>query len=100
MVEDGLTDLDETLRERITLLKLDRDRAKTALDRIKARSPASKIDPELIERFGRVMRENITNGGIPFCSPCQEVPRRDGPAFCRPDTQRRLAPEPAFDLRG
>ena len=38
MVEDGLTDSDEILRERITLLKRDRDRAKTALDRIKAPS--------------------------------------------------------------
>jgi site-specific DNA recombinase len=26
----------------------------------------SKIDPELLERFGRAMRENIINGGIPF----------------------------------
>ena len=66
MVEDGLTDLDEILKERITSLKLDRDRAKTALDRIRHRLPASSIPPEIIERFGRAMRENITTGGIPF----------------------------------
>ena len=62
----GLTDLDEILKERIASLKLDRDRAKTALDRIRHRSPANNIDPEVIERFGRIMRENITTGGIPF----------------------------------
>ena len=66
MVEDGLTDLDEILKERITYLKLDRDRAKTALDRIRHRSPANKIAPEVIEQFVRLMRENITTGGIPF----------------------------------
>jgi hypothetical protein len=54
------------LKERIASLKLDRDRAKTALDRIRHRSPANNIDPEVIERFGRIMRENITTGGIPF----------------------------------
>jgi site-specific DNA recombinase len=63
---DGLTNLDEILKERIASLKLDRDRAKTALDRIKCRSTESKIDHELIERFGRAMRENITSGNIPF----------------------------------
>lgn len=55
MVEDGLTDLDEILKERITSLKLDRDGAKAALERIRSRSTASKIDPELIERVGRAM---------------------------------------------
>ena len=66
MVEDGLTDLDDILKERITSLKLDRDRAKTALERIRHRLPANKLDPEVIERFGRAMRQNITTGGIPF----------------------------------
>ena len=66
MVEDGLTDLDDILKERITSLKLDRDRAKSALERIRHRLPAIKLDPEVIERFGRAMRQNITTGGIPF----------------------------------
>lgn len=66
MVEDGLTDLDQILKERITPLTPDRDVAKAALERIKSRSTASKIDPKLIERFERAMRENITTDGIPF----------------------------------
>ncbi len=67
MVEEGLTDLDDVLRERLATLKLDRDRAKIALDRIKAQfALQSDIDPEAVERFGRVMRENVTSGDVPF----------------------------------
>ena len=67
MVEDGVTDLDDLLKERVGALKHDRDRAKAALDRIReTRSSAISFDPETVERFGRLMRENITNGAIPF----------------------------------
>lgn len=67
MVEEGLTDLDDILRERLAALKLDRDRAKAALERIDAvASPAAAIAPELVGRFGTLMRENITSGEIPF----------------------------------
>lgn len=67
MVEDGVTDLDDILRDRLASLKLERDRAKAALDRIHVaeRSPAT-IDPDLVERFAEFMRENVTNGEIPF----------------------------------
>jgi site-specific DNA recombinase len=51
IVFDGLTDLNDILKERITSLELDRDRAKTALNRIRHRSPASNIDPEVISRL-------------------------------------------------
>ena len=37
MVEEGVTDLDDILRERLASLKLERDRARSALDRIRAR---------------------------------------------------------------
>ena len=37
MVEEGVTDLDDILRDRLASLKLERDRARSALDRIKAR---------------------------------------------------------------
>ena len=37
MVEEGVTDLDDILRDRLASLKLERDRAQSALDRIKAR---------------------------------------------------------------
>lgn len=67
MVEEGVTDLDEILKERLAALKEERDRAKAALDRIHVaeRAPV-EIAPELIERFGRLMRENVTTGEIPF----------------------------------
>jgi len=66
MVEDGLTDLDDILKGRIASLKSDRDRAKEALDRIKLRPKLTNFDAQTIERFGQIMRENITSGPIPF----------------------------------
>ncbi|WP_192643174.1 recombinase family protein [Bosea sp. OAE506] len=67
MVEDGVTDLDDLLKERIAALKLERDRANVALERIKAQAtPPTALEPEAIERFGRLMRENVTAGDIPF----------------------------------
>jgi site-specific DNA recombinase len=67
LVEDGLTDLDEVLKDRLQTLKADRDRAKAALERAKEH-PASQIqiDPALIERFGRTVRENFVSGSVPF----------------------------------
>jgi hypothetical protein len=67
LVEDGLTDLDEVLKDRLNTLKADRDRAKAALERAKEHSaPQIRIDPALIERFGRTMRENFSTGSVPF----------------------------------
>ncbi len=67
MVEEGLTNLDDVLKERLASLKLDRDRAKIALDRIKSPSACQpEIDPGAVERFGRMMRENVTSGEVPF----------------------------------
>lgn len=67
LVEDGVTDLDDMLKERLAALKADRDRAKTALDRIHAAErPPATIAPELIEEFGTLMRRNISEGTIPF----------------------------------
>ncbi|POR40195.1 recombinase family protein [Methylobacterium sp. V23] len=67
LIEDGLTELDDILRDRLAGLRLDRDRARTALDRIRvAQQPPAVIGPELIEQFGRLMRENVTGGAIPF----------------------------------
>ena len=67
MVEDGIAELDDLLKERIDTLKLDRERNQAALDRIRANAaPATEITPDVIERFGRAMRENITSGEIPF----------------------------------
>jgi len=67
LVEDGLTDLDEVLKDRLNNLKADRDRAKAALEATKSQiAPAIRIDPALIERFGRTMREKFTTGSVPF----------------------------------
>jgi site-specific DNA recombinase len=66
LVEDGVTDLDDVLKTRLTDIKADRDRARSALDRIKERSSAASIDRVKIERFGALMRGNITTGDIPF----------------------------------
>ncbi|MCJ2025288.1 recombinase family protein [Methylobacterium sp. J-067] len=67
MVEDGMTDLDDILKERLAGLKQERDGAKAALDRIQiAERPPAQIAPELIERFGQIMRDNVTTGEIPF----------------------------------
>jgi site-specific DNA recombinase len=67
LVEDGMTDLDDVLKDRLHQLKSDRDRAKGALDAAKSRQGAAiRIDPALIDNFGRTMRENLTDGSIPF----------------------------------
>jgi hypothetical protein len=67
LVEDGLTDLDEVLKDRLINLKADRDRSKAALDAAKFQiAPAIRVDPALIERFGRSMREKFTTGSVPF----------------------------------
>jgi len=67
LVEDGLTDLDEVLQDRLHTLKADRDRAKAALERAKEYSVSHiRIDPALIERFGSTMREKFSTGSVPF----------------------------------
>ena len=67
LVEDGMTEMDDVLKDRLNSLKADRDRAKAALERAKSQSShAIRIDPALLQQFGRSMRENITSGSIPF----------------------------------
>jgi site-specific DNA recombinase len=67
LVEDGLTDIDETLADRLTALKSDRDRAKATLERIKVQlTPQLTLDADQVERFGAFMRERITTGETSF----------------------------------
>lgn len=67
LIEDGVTEMDDVLKDRLNTLKADRDRAKAALKRAKSHSSqAIQIDPALLEQFGRSMRENITSGSVPF----------------------------------
>src|SRR5262245_19455020 len=67
LVEEGVTDLDDVLKDRFDSLKAGRDRAKAALETAQLNiAPAIRIDPALIERFGRSMREKFTAGSVPF----------------------------------
>jgi site-specific DNA recombinase len=67
MVEDGVTDMDDVLRDRLAALKSERERAKAALERIKAQSaPSIALEPDQLERFGTFMREKITGGETSF----------------------------------
>ena len=67
LVEDGMTDLDDLLKDRLNSLKADRDRAKAALETTKSQIALPiRIDPALIEQFGRGMREKFTAGSVPF----------------------------------
>jgi site-specific DNA recombinase len=67
LVEEGLTDVDEVLKDRLNALKADRDRGKAALERAKETSaPRIQIDPALIDQFGRTMREHFSTGSVPF----------------------------------
>ncbi|WP_407529031.1 recombinase zinc beta ribbon domain-containing protein [Methylobacterium oryzisoli] len=67
MVEEGATDLGDILKGRLAALKEERDRARTALDRIHVAEHApAEIAPELVEKFRRLMRANVTSGEVPF----------------------------------
>ena len=67
LVEDGVTDLDDVLKDRLNSLKADRDRAKAALETAMSHiTPPIRIDPARIEWFGRSMREKFTTGSVPF----------------------------------
>ncbi len=67
MVEDGITDLNDILKQRLSTLKIEREGSKVALDRITtANSLTKEINSETIEAIGRLIRENITTGPIPF----------------------------------
>jgi site-specific DNA recombinase len=70
LIEVGLAEIDNILKDRIIALKGDRDRARSALDRAKegARS-AMPISPAVVERFGQTMREKMTTGEVPFRKP-------------------------------
>lgn len=67
-IESGDLDFaDPTLKDRVGALKSERDLAKAALDRAFAElRPETRITEERIEAFASLMRENVTNGPIPF----------------------------------
>jgi hypothetical protein len=67
LVEDGMAEMDDVLRDRITALKADRKRVHAALDRAReGGQPTPDLSPILVEQFGRTMREKLTTGAVPF----------------------------------
>ncbi len=67
LVEEDEQEPDDLLKKRLSALRTERDLVKAALSRIREAGPiSSEIGPELIERFERLMRVNVTSGEIPF----------------------------------
>jgi site-specific DNA recombinase len=67
LVEDGVAELDDLLKERIASLKADRERICVALERARSASRSKlQISRALIESFSATMREKIAGGEIPF----------------------------------
>jgi site-specific DNA recombinase len=67
LVEDGIAEMDGALKDRIAALRAARDGAMAALERAKSGArQTARLGPTQIEQFGRVMRENLTTGEIPF----------------------------------
>jgi site-specific DNA recombinase len=67
LVEDGVTEMDDVLKDRLSALKAERERAQAAIERAKSVvRPAVDIRPILVERFGQIMREKLTTGEVPF----------------------------------
>ena len=62
-IEDGIIDLDDQLKERIQLLKIERETAQTALDRIAGQMDHSRmITPERMEAFSALIQNKLETG--------------------------------------
>ena len=67
MVEDGMTEMDELLAERISVLKTERQRAKAALERAQFQARLEIIlQADEVQRFSEFMSEKITHGDSAF----------------------------------
>jgi site-specific DNA recombinase len=67
LVENGQAEIDDILKVRITALRADRNRIQGVLERSRPKEGGTvDIDPTLIERLGRFMREKLTTGDVPF----------------------------------
>ncbi len=66
LIEDGVAEMDDLLKERITALKNDRDRSREALARAKGNLKAkSEVTEDAANRFGDLMRQRIQEGETP-----------------------------------
>ncbi len=64
-IEVGVVELDDLLKERITVLKAERENALAAHDRAYSASGQDvTIDAEKVEAFSRLMREKMTTGDV------------------------------------
>jgi site-specific DNA recombinase len=67
MVEDGVAEMDDILKDRITALKAEREITRAAVERASgANRPPIVIEPARIAAFGTAMRERLTSGEIPY----------------------------------
>jgi site-specific DNA recombinase len=67
MVEDGVAELDDLLKERIAALKAERERTRAAMDRVRSEArPKFQISRPLIERFAATMCEKMCSGEVPY----------------------------------
>ena len=63
LIEDGIVELDDILRERTAALKSQREQAKAALDRARAQcGTVTTIDATKIDAFARLMNEKLDSG--------------------------------------
>lgn len=66
LVEDGLAEMDDPLRERISILKADREKAQAALDGARREAGGdAALDPAKIAAFARLMRGILENSDNP-----------------------------------
>jgi site-specific DNA recombinase len=62
-IEDGIVELDDILRERTASLKSERERAKAAYDRARARcGTVATVDSVKIGAFARLVTDKLDNG--------------------------------------
>ena len=66
LVEDGVAELDDLLKDRIATLRNDRDRTREALARAKGNVKAkAEVTDEAVARFGDMMRQRLQEGDTP-----------------------------------
>ena len=67
LVEEGIAEMDGTLKDRIAALRAARDGATAALERaMSGARQTAQLSPVLIEQFGHMLRENLTTGDVRF----------------------------------
>ena len=66
LIEDGVTEVDDLLKDRIAILKAGRDRAKEALNRARCGVRGKgDVSQEAVEKFGALMRGRLLEGETP-----------------------------------